>query len=164
MANASEDLSLAALHARLRRLEDIEEIRDLRRCYHWFINDALFERMAEIYTADGIVDMGPLVHVQGTRAIVDFYLSVPRNVDFVIQYIHNHIVEVDGDLATGLSYFDARYAQDGESVIVAARLDERYRRTADGWRIAETLVHVYFGVPVTKGWANAMPNSLKPLR
>ena len=25
-------------------------------------------------------------------------------------------------------------------------------------------VYVYFGVPVTKGWANAMPNSLKPLR
>jgi hypothetical protein len=108
--------------------------------------------------------MGPLVRVQGTKAIVDFYLSVPRNVDFVIQYIHNHIVETDGDEATGLSYFDARYAQEGESVIVAAKLDERYRRTAEGWRIAETLVHIYFGVPVTRGWANAIPNNLKPLR
>jgi ketosteroid isomerase-like protein len=155
---------IESLGQRVRRLEDIEEIRDLRKLYHRFINDGLFERMAEIYTEDGVVDMGPLVRVQGHEAIVNFYSSIPRNVDFVIQYIHNHLVTVRGDEACGLSYFDARYAQDGESVIVAAKLDERYRRLEAGWRISETLVHIYFGVPVTKGWADAMPNKLKPLR
>lgn len=161
MTQTVTELTLESLHARLRKLEDIEDIRDLRRLYHYFINDGLFERMPEVYTEDGVVDMGPLVRVQGHEAIAKFYMSVPEQVDFVIQYIHNHLVTVDGDEATGLSYFDARYSQQGESVIVAAKLDEKYKRTAAGWRISETLVDIYFGVPVTKGWAGAPKNNLR---
>jgi hypothetical protein len=38
--------------------------------------------------------------------------------------------------------------------MVAARYDEKYRRTARGWRIAWTYIGVIFSVPVQKGWAD----------
>ena len=63
-------------------------------------------------------------------------------------------VDVDGDEASAFAYLDARYGQDGQSLIVAARYDEKYRRTAQGWRISWTYIDVIFSVPVQLGWAD----------
>ena len=72
------------------------------------------------------------------------------------------MVEVDGDEAVGMAYLDARYVQDGKSVIAAIRYDDRYRRTPAGWKFTEMLVHVYFAVPVELGWATKGRNQLRP--
>ena len=70
------------------------------------------------------------------------------------QFIHSHQIDVDGDEASAFAYLDARYGQDGTSLIVAARYDEKYRRTARGWRISWTYIDVIFSVPVQLGWAD----------
>ncbi len=147
--------TLEDLRARLRRLEDIEAIRNLRMRYHYLVNERMFERIHELYLSDAALDFGDYGRAEGEAAIRDFFLSIPRSMQFVKQFIHNHLVEVDGDAATGVSYLDARYAKDGESVMLAGAFHERYRRTGDGWRIAETKVTIYFAAPITKGWADA---------
>jgi ketosteroid isomerase-like protein len=144
---------LAALEKRVRRLEDIEAIRTLRMRYHYFINEGMFDRMPELFTADAVVDFGYIAKAEGRDEIAEMYLKIPRNAQLVKQFIHNHMVEVDGDRGTGVSYLDARYAQNGESLIVATKFDEVYARTAEGWRIARMEIEMYFSVPITQGWA-----------
>ena len=157
-------LTLEGLNARLKNLEDIEEIRTLRMTYHTFINDRMFDRFPEIFTADALVDFGHIGKAKGTNEIRELFFAIRDGVDVVKQFIHNHMVTVDGDDATGLSYLDARYARDGVSVMVAARFNERYRRTPRGWKIAEMVVSLYFAAPLDKGWAAPQLDSIKPFK
>jgi hypothetical protein len=152
------------LEERIQKLEDIEEIRRLRMHYHQFINDGYWDRFPELFTEEAVVDFGYIAKGKGHKEIGEVFLRIPRNLDLVTQFIHNHLVDVDGDTATGLSYLDARYAQDGESVMVAGKFDEKYTRTKAGWRIQELKLHLYFSAPIThRGWAGKERNFVKPL-
>ena len=144
--------TLASLDQRVRHLEDIHAIKTLRMLYHRYINEEEFDRVVSLYTPDARLDFGPIAKAAGTAQIDAMYRSLPDNVEIVKQFIHNHLVEVHGDEAVGLAYLDARYGNKGESLLVAARFEEKYRRTADGWRISETIVTVYFAAPVQPGW------------
>src|SRR5206468_3879484 len=48
----SMSTDLAQLEARIRRLEDIEEIRGLRMHYHYCVNEGKFETVADIFSED----------------------------------------------------------------------------------------------------------------
>lgn len=150
------------LEARIQRLEDIEEIRRLRMKYHDFTNTSRFEEIPALFTEDANVDFGWISKAKGTEEIKELFARIPRNLPFLKQFIHNHLVDVDGDRASGISYMDARYAVDGESIIVAARFVEQYSRTEKGWLISDFAVEVYFSVPIEKGWAGDQMNFVKP--
>ena len=141
------------LEDRLRRLEDIEEIRRLRNMYHYFINERQPDRFREIYTDDAVLQFDKHMTIEGIEAIVTALGNVPERT-LIKQFIHSHQVDVDGDDASAFAYLDARYGQDGQSLIVAARYDEKYKRTAEGWRISWTTIEVIFSVPVQIGWAD----------
>jgi len=149
----SRDMTERDFEQRLKRIEDIEEIRTLRMTYHYYINEGMFDRMSELFTEDGALDFGYIAKASGREEIRQTFLKLPNNAQFVKQFIHNHLVQLDGDSATGVCYLDARYAQEGESLIVAAKFDEIYRRTAEGWRIQLMKVETYFSVPIAEGWA-----------
>jgi len=152
------------LARRIGVLEDIEAIRTLRMRYHYNINECLFERMPDLFTDDAIVDFGHIGRAEGRAEIADLFLRIPRNLEFVKQFIHNHLVDVDGDDATGVSYLDARYAANGDSVMVAAKFDERYARTPQGWRIRHCRLELYFSAPLSIGWAGEQRNFVQPFR
>ena len=146
----------------VRRLEDIEAIRTLRFRYHDYLNRSLFDRMSSLYTDDAVVQIDYVARAEGIEAVHAFFVNIPKTLDFIKQFIHNHLVEIDGDMATGIAYMDARYAAAGESVIVAGRFDEKYLRTKDGWKIIETFVALYFSVPLRLGWASADLHCIAP--
>lgn len=154
--------TIISVECRLKKLEDIEEIRRVRMQYHYFINEGLFADMASLFTDHASVDFGGIGRAKGREGIRDFFLSVPRNLSLIKQFIHNHIVDVDGDRATGLAYMDARYAQGGNSVIAAARFTETYCRISNIWKIETMSVQAFFSVPLTEGWAGEKLNSTKP--
>jgi ketosteroid isomerase-like protein len=141
------------LENRIRRLEDIEEIRRLRNMYHYFINERMPDGFREIYTDDAVLRFDRHMKIEGIDAIVKTMGNVPERT-LIKQFIHSHQVEVNDDAAGAFAYLDARYGQDGHSLIVAARYDEEYRRTSQGWRISSTSIDVIFSVPVQLGWAD----------
>lgn len=152
---------LENIDRRLRLLEDIEAIRALRMRYHYCINEQEWGGIVGLYTDDAYVAIGTVMSARGTAAIDTFYRNLPDKVEIVKQFIHNHMVEVRGDEAEGISYLDARYGDEGQSLLVAGRFKEKYRRTAEGWKISETLVEIYFAAPVEPGWMIADNNRIK---
>ncbi len=142
------------LEDRVRRLEDIEEIRRLRNMFHYFINERQTYRFGEILCEDAVVYFDEFSRQEGLENIIAAAGNIPERV-VLKQFIHNHQIELNGDTATGFCYLDARYGDKGESFIVAARYDDKYRRTEAGWKISETRVKILFSVPLQKGWADA---------
>lgn len=141
------------LEERIARIEDLNEIRSLRNKYHHAVNSNTPESFAEIYTRDAVVYFDEFMKQEGLDNILAASRRLSDNA-FVKQFLHNHEIELHGDTAKGYCYLDARYAADGESMIVAARYDDEYRRTEAGWRISMTRVNIIFSVPLSQGWAN----------
>jgi hypothetical protein len=144
---------LDKVEARLQRLEDLEEIRALRMRYHRCVNERIFSEATDIHTEDCFIDFAGQVSARGHEEIARLYDYLNGNVSMIRQFPANHVIELNGDEATGNAIVDARYAQDGKSIIAAASYDEKYRRTEKGWKISEMLVSIYFSVPVQQGWA-----------
>lgn len=156
-------VNLSLLDARIRALEDIEAIRHLRMTYHHYTNEGMYDRVGDLYTEDAYVDFNLLATARGRENIRALILKLNGSVTFIKQFITNHMVTLNGDTASGVSYLDARYVQDGNAVIAAVRYSDKYRRTADGWKMSEMLVKIYFCVPISVGWAEEKLHYMKPV-
>jgi hypothetical protein len=66
------------LEDRIKRLEDIEEIRRLRNMYHYFVNENLPDRFREIYTDDGVMQLDDAMKFEGINAIVEGFRKIPN--------------------------------------------------------------------------------------
>ena len=144
---------LAELEARVRELEDLRELQELRFRYHIAVNERRLEEIAGLFCEDGEVSFGEIGEARGREAIAALYRDVVGGSPFVHQFIHNHRIEVAGDAATGLSYLDARTVRDGESVMVAARFDDTYERVGGTWRFRVLRLTPVFVAPLSEGWA-----------
>jgi hypothetical protein len=155
---------LNVLESKVQELVDIEAIRDLRFRYHEYINEGKFAEIASLFTEDGDLLFGHLGNAHGHDEINRFFGGLlvkpdaagktrePR-LSRVRQFIHNHMVEVRGDRATGFSYLEAKPVYKGESYVVAARYDDEYVRHNGQWKFKKMALTPYFMVPLKEGWA-----------
>ncbi len=89
----------------------------------------------------------------GASEIRTGFGGLDKRADSIVQFGHNHDVEVDGDVASGTAYLDARYAKDGRSLLVAGCYDDRGRRTDARWLISVSVLTIFVAVPPEAGWA-----------
>lgn len=159
VAEAVEGISarLQRLEARVAVLQDVEEIRSLRQRYHESVNEGRTAQIAELFAERGVVDFGDLGSRLGREAIHQFFAEelINEKLTFIKQFNHNHSVEVSGDRATGSSYLEAKNVLSGAATMVAARYDDTYVRTTEGWRFEKMKLTLYFVVPFERGWGNA---------
>lgn len=146
---------LHELEQRVHLLEDRAAIQDLRFRYHVAVNEKALESIPDLFTDDAEVHFEGIGTASGQSAISNLYADVVGQSPFIKQFIHNHVITLEGDVATGLSYLDARTVRDGESLLVAARFDDRYRRTPQGWKFQSLRLTLYFAASLSNGWADA---------
>jgi len=144
---------LQALEAKVQTLGDQEAIRTLRHRYHECINEGKFSDIPTLFTEDGELDFGYLGKARGKAELVTFFAGVPRLLSFVKQFIHNHVIHVQGERGTGLSYLEAKSVSKGESYLVAARYDDEYLKQNGQWKFTKMNLTPYFTVPLREGWA-----------
>ncbi len=154
---------LEDLRRRVRRLEDIEAIRTLRNQYHSAINDGRYADIAALFTADAVVELGYLARYEGIAAIDRGFRGMgERERFFIKQFIHGHLVEVDGDRGTGKSYLEARYGRYGVSYLVSGRYDDVYVRQDGRWLFQAMIAELYYTVPAGVGWTGDELHYMKP--
>ncbi|MGE0415366.1 MAG: nuclear transport factor 2 family protein [Acetobacteraceae bacterium] len=151
------------LEQRIRRLEDIEEIRRLRNRYHACLNERHFDRTRDLFTDDAVVELGYLARYEGIDAIDRGFRSMgERDRFFIKQFIHGHDVEVNGDTGSGTSYLEARYGRYGVSYVVAGRYDDVYARVNGVWKFKEMIAELFYTVPNGVGWTGDELHYLRP--
>jgi len=141
------------LEAKVRELTDREAIRELRCYYHEYINTTNLTAIAGLFIEDGELDFAHMGKGKGRAFQKKFFEGLSDYLSSVKQFIHNHIIEVHGDTATGISYLEAKPVYKGESFLVAGRYDDEYVRQDGKWKFKKMKFTPYFMVPLKEGWA-----------
>ena len=96
----------------LRRLLDLEAIRDLACRYANCIWRKDADGAAALFADDGVMDTGDRPPLVGRDAIRDAYRAILPSSDLQ-PFVHNHVIDLDGDRATGSCNLDLRVTRDG---------------------------------------------------
>jgi SnoaL-like domain len=156
-------MSMATLEARIRRLEDIEAIKQLKARYCFLCDAGLADErnrdeLISHFSRDARVDfgLGPASVFQGREGLEIFFgRVVPGAVSFCMHMVHNAIIEVDGDRATGQWYYEAPTTDSasGRAQWMAGTYLEEYVRESGEWKFASIETRWKFISPYDEGWA-----------
>ena len=123
--------------ARLRRLEDLEAIRQLFIDYGYYLDHGLFADYAGLFAEDGEVLLGPMGRAKGPAAIKDLMQrTLGSRVGTSYHVIANPIIKLDGDRATtNVSWIVVVMGKDGQPAIpMFGHHADEVVRTVQGWK------------------------------
>lgn len=149
-------MSGASLGERVRRLEDIEAIKQLKARYAAYCDDDYdADGIASLFTKDGIWDGGQMGCYDGRKAIHDFFSVSDQVVPFAIHHVTNPLIEIDGDRATGRWYLwqPCTFADGNQSLWMAGTYNDVYVRHEDDWFFQHVVVTLRMLSPYEDGWA-----------
>ncbi|BBX07726.1 nuclear transport factor 2 family protein [Mycolicibacterium aichiense] len=131
---------------RLQRLIDKDEIRELALRYCRGVDRKDPSLLRSLYTSDGI-DNHANIFRGSADAYVDFLESSFQFIQIGAHYVCNHLIELDGDEASGEVYalgYHILPSADGPPIesFVGVRYLDRYRREDGEWRFASREVVV----------------------
>jgi len=117
----------------VRELADKESIRDLARRYAHCVWQRDADGAADLFAEDGVMDTGESDPLEGREAILTTYRATFAAAEFR-PFVHNHVVELDGDRASGTCYLDLR-AMAGETPMTGyGYYDDEYVRVGGEWK------------------------------
>src|SRR5688572_14973024 len=91
-----------SLEKRIRALEDIEKIRNLKSTYARYCDDNYdADKIAELFVEDAIWESDALGILRGRDEIRKFFQGVSKLFTFSVHLYSNPYITVDGDKATG---------------------------------------------------------------
>jgi ketosteroid isomerase-like protein len=148
------------IEERLRVLEDREEIIKLKARYVNY-NDGGWngpthahpDEVADMFVEDGIWDGSPMAgYARGREQIRELFRNFAA-MPFIVHYVSNPLIEVDGDTASGHWHaLVTATLPDKSAIWILGIYDERYVRTQDGWKF-ETLRFISAAnSPYDQGW------------
>lgn len=145
----------------LRRLRDIEEIRNLRHRYAYEANildgkSGDIRAFAALFAEDGTFDVGMGV-ARGPAEIEAMMRELTTQWTCAMHYMLNPLIEVDGDRArgtfTGLFAFTS--AKNPAPIWMSNIYTDTFVRTERGWRFQSVIVRTAFADPAfVEGYAD----------
>lgn len=134
------------LEARIRLIEDREEIRTLLADYCWYATKAEWEKLVGLFTEDGVLNIqlpgGGERNWAGREAILQSVstLNLP-----VIPLLHNEVIRVNGDQAESRCTMHTPLGPDPSSNGFVGHYQDRLRRVAGQWRFEARDFEPQFG-------------------
>ncbi len=151
------------LEARIRKLEDVEEIKKLKATYCYLCDAGLADpknrdELLSHFTRNARVDfgLGEGSQFEGPEGLKIFFGEVvPGSVSFCVHMVHNPIIEVDGDRATGRWYYEAPTTDmsTGAAQWMMGTYFEEYVRENGQWKFASIKTVWKYISPYDEGWA-----------
>ncbi len=140
--------ALADLAARIRRIEDRQEIEDLVRLYFYVMDERDLDSLPRIFTDDAFLGSGDGVfNATGLDTIAQVYGGRFSVLGPTFHYSHGSVTRFSDnrpDEATGVLTGHAEIVREGVPTVVALRYEDTYRRTAAGWRIARRVMSYFY--------------------
>jgi SnoaL-like domain len=147
------------IEERIRRLEDLEAIKQLKHRYATYCDDGYPpDLLAPLFTENAIWDGHALGRFEGREAIRAFFAGCSKTVTFAVHHVTNPVIAVDGDRATGdwVLWQPIVFARGNRAAWLAARYHDRYRRVGNEWRFEHVDVDVKALSPYESGFAQVL--------
>lgn len=136
---------------RIRRLEDLEEVRQLDARYCRYLDDGNWDALMDLFTEDGEFD--GLSHPKGRAEMREFFAGLAAGgLTSFWHFITNMEIELDGDRATVRSFLWQPCVTDGAPAIAAGRYNDQVVRVDGRWRYRVKQVRFHFFGPLADGW------------
>ncbi|MGO3326611.1 nuclear transport factor 2 family protein [Gordonia sp. (in: high G+C Gram-positive bacteria)] len=144
----------AELESRLRRVEDRQELAELVLLYFHVMDERDLDLLPKIFTQDAHLGSGDGVFdATGLDTIAETYQGRFDALGATFHYSHGLIVafdDADPDVASGTLTGHAEVVRNGTPMIVGLRYADTYRRTSDGWRIANRVMSYFYYTPADR--------------
>lgn len=164
------DSTIQALEQRLKRMEDLEEIRRLVARYGRAVDDRDWDTLTELYAPDAVFESAG-TRSEGRDQVIEFVKMRTSVYPASYHYPHSHEIEIlDDSRAEGLVCAHAELAIDGDTVVVALRYHDDYRRVDGCWCFRERVAQLLYvlkaveyprglGDPVRVRWPGTEPQT-----
>jgi ketosteroid isomerase-like protein len=140
------------IEALVRELSDLEAIRELTHRYAHFVWRKDVAAAVDLFTEDGEMDTGDRPVIKGQKALLESYREMLGGAD-LHPFIHDHLISVQGDRATGSCHLDLQATIEGERMIGAGYYDDRYLRVEGEWKFRARKLTMCYLVPLREGRA-----------
>jgi hypothetical protein len=147
------------LEARVQRLIDIEDIKQLKARYAAYCDDDYnADGLAALFAEDAVWDGAALGYAEGQEQIREFFRKAPATVSFAVHTVTNPLIEIDGSRATGRWYlWQPMVLRDaGACMWLCAQYDDRYVRSADGWLFEHVKITIRAFSPYEEGFGKVL--------
>ena len=145
------------LRAILNELRDIETIKRLKARYCHLVDGSRWDDLAELFTEDAICDYGFFGLYEGRDQIVNKFFRelVSSAASFNAHMVHNPIIDVRGDTASGAWYLTAHTTIQpaNQAVWVMGIYHDEFRRVAGEWKLSSLKFEFKYYTPYEDGWA-----------
>ncbi|MCC7077171.1 MAG: nuclear transport factor 2 family protein [Acidimicrobiia bacterium] len=118
---------------RLRDLVDRDAIRDLVNLYAHNVWRNDIEAIGALFADDAEMDTMTRPTIRGKAELLEAFAEM-LDVDEFRPFVHGHVIDLDGDTATGTCYLDLRAVVDGKRLMGWGWYDDRYVRVDGEWR------------------------------
>lgn len=145
------------LEQKVQELADREELRELIARYAHQIAHGI--SVDNLFTEDGAYihrepDNAPVQEYRTRKAIAALYAQwMPPPELAPKPMIHNYLLAIAGDEATGICSNEVRMSAKGESIIGSAYYNDKFRRENGEWKFSERESVFFHMVPLQQGWA-----------
>jgi ketosteroid isomerase-like protein len=143
------------LEARIRKLEDVEEIKKAKSRYVYCLDERDWDGVLDFFSADAKVDFGAFGKFEGKEEIEKFFkITFPPAVSFSLHMTQDPIIEVEGDKAKGQWYMheSATFTEGNTAAWGAVKYEDEFVRKDGKWKCNRSLVKIIYLTPYDQGW------------
>lgn len=141
------------IESKILRLNDLEDIRSLVHRYAHCIWQEKPLEAADLFSDDGVIDFGPYGGRVTGRDKLRSLLQEKVAEQWLQPFVHNHLIDLDGDKAGGYVYIDLRSQSEGGCFIGSGYYEDDYVRIDDQWKFQCRAVHMEYLVPAGTSWS-----------
>ncbi|HIF63074.1 MAG TPA: nuclear transport factor 2 family protein [Deltaproteobacteria bacterium] len=146
---------MTEIESQILRLNDLEDIKGLVHRYAHCIWQEKPLEAADLFSDDGIIDFGPYGGRVSGREKLRSLLQEKVEEQWLQPFVHNHLIDLDGDKASGYVYIDLRSQTEGGCMIGSGYYEDDYVRIDGQWKFKCRAVHMEYLVPAGTSWSRA---------
>jgi hypothetical protein len=141
-----------SIEERLRRLEDLHELQQLRARYCQYLDDGRWEELVDLFTDDG--EFVGLSAARGHSELLEFFPRLQQgSLTSWWHFSANETLELDGDRATGETWLLQPCVVGGQAQVAAGRYTDRMVRYEESsWRFEQRRVTFFWWSDLIHGW------------
>jgi hypothetical protein len=139
----------------LKELVDREELRELIARYAHCVAHGV--PVADLFTDDGVFIVRlpgrPVKERRGRQELVAEYAQLLEGSEHPLPMIHNYLLSITGNEATGMCSNELRVPDNGQSIIASGYYEDSFRRENGRWKFTVRDATFFHWVPIQQGWA-----------